>query len=222
MLDPLDLGEGGELLNQPTRARLFQLLGELRRAATTQELAASLGLNPNGVRCHLERMAQAGLLERRQRRGGRGRPADLWQLPPHLQGVATSSPLSRRLGVWLAQAVAPTQQNLSAVEEEGRRVGVRLAATAGGQGREGLLATLTALGFAPIEESKEGAVCITLRNCPFREAALANGPLVCSFHRGITQGLLYSLWSKARLDGFHPAEPRQAGCRVELRLGGGS
>src|ERR1035438_2408073 len=55
-----------DVLAQPTRARLFALLGELKRAAGTVELAERLDLHPNGVRSHLERMEEAG-------RGGRGR-----------------------------------------------------------------------------------------------------------------------------------------------------
>jgi predicted ArsR family transcriptional regulator len=43
-----------DALAQPTRARLFSLLGELRRPAGTDELARRLELHPNGVRLHLE------------------------------------------------------------------------------------------------------------------------------------------------------------------------
>ena len=48
-----------DALAQETRARLFALLVELRRSAGTDELADELGLHPNGVRNHLERMEQA-------------------------------------------------------------------------------------------------------------------------------------------------------------------
>ena len=41
-----------DVLAQPTRARLFALLGELKRPAGTVELADRLGLHPNGVRIH--------------------------------------------------------------------------------------------------------------------------------------------------------------------------
>ena len=55
----------GDALTQPTRARLFAILGELRHPAATEELAKALGLHPNGVRLHLERMLEAGLVQRR-------------------------------------------------------------------------------------------------------------------------------------------------------------
>jgi predicted ArsR family transcriptional regulator len=48
-------------LSQATRARLFQVLGELRRSAGTDELAARLDLHPNGVRAHLEVLTYADL-----------------------------------------------------------------------------------------------------------------------------------------------------------------
>jgi predicted ArsR family transcriptional regulator len=51
-----------DALAQPTRARLFALLGELRRPVGTDELARHLGLHPNGVRVHLERLEEGGLV----------------------------------------------------------------------------------------------------------------------------------------------------------------
>ena len=57
-----------DVLAQPTRARLFRLLGELRRPAATEELAARVELHPNGVRTHLERLREAGLVARERPR----------------------------------------------------------------------------------------------------------------------------------------------------------
>ena len=50
----LPIGPRGALA-QPTRACLFARLGELFPSAGTDELAAHLGLHPNGVRIHLVR-----------------------------------------------------------------------------------------------------------------------------------------------------------------------
>ena len=71
-----------DALAQETRARLFALLVELRRSAGTDELADELGLHPNGVRNHLERMEQAGLVVRDRERRPRGRPRDRWSVSP--------------------------------------------------------------------------------------------------------------------------------------------
>ena len=69
-----------DVLAQPTRARLFALLGELKRPAGTVELAEHLNLHSNGVRIHLERMERAGLIARATARQARGRPRDTWTL----------------------------------------------------------------------------------------------------------------------------------------------
>ncbi|MGH2985136.1 MAG: helix-turn-helix domain-containing protein, partial [Solirubrobacterales bacterium] len=57
-----DAVPAGDVLAQPTRARLFERLRMLRREASTKELADLLGLHVNGVRRQLERLQQAGLV----------------------------------------------------------------------------------------------------------------------------------------------------------------
>src|SRR4051794_26859679 len=71
-----------DVLAQGTRARVFEELGELRRAAGTEELAARLGMHPNGVRTHLERLREAGLVVRDRPRTRVGRPRDMWSIAP--------------------------------------------------------------------------------------------------------------------------------------------
>jgi hypothetical protein len=61
-----------DALEQPTRARLFELLGELKRPAGTVELAERFSLHPNGVRAHLEPAAKlAGFVPRDPDKAGR-------------------------------------------------------------------------------------------------------------------------------------------------------
>src|SRR3954452_690554 len=71
-----------DALAQPTRARLFALLGELRRPTGTEELAERLDLHPNGIRAHMERLLEAGLVVRERSRQTRGRPRDMWLISP--------------------------------------------------------------------------------------------------------------------------------------------
>jgi DNA-binding transcriptional ArsR family regulator len=75
-VDPAFPIAADDVLAQPTRARLFALLEELKRPAGTVELAQALELHPNGVRIHLERMEQAQLVHRVRVRQHRGRPPD--------------------------------------------------------------------------------------------------------------------------------------------------
>ena len=65
-----------DVLAQPTRAQLFTMLGDLKRPAGTVELVERLDLHANGVRAHLERLEQAGLVARSRAPQPRGRPRD--------------------------------------------------------------------------------------------------------------------------------------------------
>ena len=56
---------GADPLALPIRARLFDALLALGRAATTGELAVTVGRHPNTVRVQLRQLERAGLLERR-------------------------------------------------------------------------------------------------------------------------------------------------------------
>ena len=116
-----------DVLAQPTRARLFALLGELRRPAGTVELAERLGLHPNGVRIHLERMAQAGLVERAQVRHQRGRPPDAWTIAADAQPGGSPPRAYQDLGRWLARALRGRSRGLRSIEETGRQIGRELA-----------------------------------------------------------------------------------------------
>jgi predicted ArsR family transcriptional regulator len=211
----------GDVLAQPTRQRLFALLGELQRSAGTDELAASLGLHPNGVRLHLERLREAGLVERERVRQPRGRPRDMWSLAAAARASIQPQRAYADLGRWLARAISPGRDSLRAVEATGRAAG-RAMVQNGAQGTadERLHAMLAEMGFAPrrrIEAS--GALTYELCNCPYRDAARENQTVVCTLHRGITQGLLDALAPATKLTAFVPRDPVAAGCRVELRAG---
>jgi len=202
---------------QGTRARLFQLLEDLGRPATTAELAELLGLNRNGVRAHLERMARAGLVERRKRRGGRGRPADLWQRSGGARGELPPPTAYRALVVALGRALPADPRTVAAVEAEGRRVGETAAADSLQPGRAAYLASLAALGFQPeVVEERPSLLRVRMANCPYREAALANGKLICSFHRGLSEGLLRTSCPGGRLRSLLPASPTAGGCLLEV------
>src|SRR4051794_12603887 len=141
-----------DALAQPTRARLFGLLDELRRPAGTEELAESLELHPNGVRMHLERLAEAGLLERRRTRQARGRPRDMWTIAPDAQpgGEAPTGYLD--LGRWLARLVSEGKTSRRAVESLGREIGRELAPTGDASpADEKMRSTLASLGFQPTQ-----------------------------------------------------------------------
>src|SRR3954463_9005755 len=95
-----------DALAQPTRARLFGVLSELRRPAGTEELAERLELHPNGVRTHLERLREAGLVRRERERLARGRPRDAWTISPDAQPGGDPPTGYAQLARWLVRSLA--------------------------------------------------------------------------------------------------------------------
>jgi predicted ArsR family transcriptional regulator len=216
-----DSARPDDVLAQPTRQRLVALLAEMRRNAGTEELAASLGLHPNGVRVHMERLREAGVVERVRARQARGRPRDMWSLDPRALASIQPQRAYADLGRWLARAISPGRDSLRAVEATGREAGRAMAQDADAESPETAMhATLAAMGFAPARRTEpSGALTYELCNCPYRDAVRENQPVVCTLHRGITQGLLDVLAPQTRLTAFVPRDPVTAGCLIEL--GGG-
>lgn len=200
-------------LAQPTRARLLALLGELDRPATTAELATALGRHVNGVRGHLERLAAAGLLTRERQRLPRGRPRDVWALVPGA-GAAASPQL---LGRWLARAMGDGPAASSAAERTGREIGAGFAPPAPEtRPADAVAAVFRQLGFDPQVSQERGGATLTLRTCPFRDAAQENPAVVCALHRGMTLGLLDTIAPAADLRSFVPHDPAAAGCTLRI------
>jgi predicted ArsR family transcriptional regulator len=194
-------------LAQPTRARLFEALIELRRPASTEELAAALELHPNGVRLHLERLREAELVVRERVRHGRGRPRDMWTIAENARPGGEAPTAYLDLGRWLVRMIdAPLRD----IEAAGRAIGRGLAA-----GDAELFPALVSMGFQP---SQEGHT-YRLRNCPYRDAVRENQDVVCTLHRGITRGLLNRISPGTELAGFVPRDPDTTGCLIELRDG---
>jgi predicted ArsR family transcriptional regulator len=216
-----------DALAQPTRARLFGLLAELRRPAGTEELAERLELHPNGVRVHLERLRNEGLVERHRTRQARGRPRDMWTIAAGAQPGGAAPSGYEQLGRWLTRALAQSRTSARTLEATGREIGRELA-TAGDRPHaeqppeERLQAALTSLGFQPRREPNPppGRLTYRLCNCPYRDAVRESPDVVCTLHRGMTRGLLDVIAPGAKLAGFVPNDPDRAGCLIELAGGG--
>src|SRR5690349_15949824 len=209
----------GDVLAQPTRAKLFALLNELRRPASTEELAEHLGLHRNGVRTHLERLHEVGLVTRERQPLTRGRPRDAWAISPEAQPGGDPPTGYAELSRWLVRSLASGTARVRDVEATGRQIGRELAlADADASGEQRMHGVLVALGFQPEREPVAGDRLIyRLRNCPYREAVRERQPLVCGLHRGLTRGMLDVLDPKTKLVGFVPKDPDAAGCLIELR-----
>ena len=218
MIDLPPTADPGDALSQPTRARLFALLAELKRPVGTVELADRLGLHPNGVRLHLERLEQEELVERVRVRTQRGRPPDAWRIARDARPAGAKPRAYQDLGRWLARALGARPGGRRGIENTGRRIGRELAPSAAGSPIDALETTLIALGFQPTVEARaDGRVTLCLGNCPYSAAVRENQPAVCALHEGITRGLLDVLAPRARLAAFVPHDPDEAGCVIDLR-----
>ena len=112
-----------DVLAQPSRARLFALLSELKRPAGTAELAERLGLHPNGVRLHLEQMQAAGLVERARAASLAGARGTHGRSPPAALPAGQRPNAYLDLGRWLARAIPALPRRLRDVEATGRAIG---------------------------------------------------------------------------------------------------
>lgn len=219
---------GDDPLGRDTRGRLYELIGQLGRPATTHELARALEIHPNGVRRHLEQLQLAGLIRRDSLRQGRGRPRDGWSIDPNARPGGDPPRGYEELGRWLARAIPSGPDSLQHIEAAGRAIGRELPAEGATAGPEGATSAsglgdferaVTWLGFAPqAERTGEDAVTYRLTNCPYRQAVQENQPVICTLHRGILSGLLETLEPDAQMTGFHPRDPERAGCAVSLLL----
>jgi predicted ArsR family transcriptional regulator len=212
-MDPRD-----EALAQASRARLFRVLGELQRPASTEELAERVGLHPNGVRAHLERLRDAELVVRERERRPRGRPRDVWTIDPQAGPSGDPPGAYADLSRWLVRTIAARKSRVRDVESMGDQIGRELAEQgAAGSPEERMHRALATLGFRPRRSiDGDGKLDYTLANCPYREAVHENQPVTCGLHRGLTRGLLAGISPETELSAFVPRDPDTAGCLIQL------
>lgn len=182
-------------LGDDTRFALYRELGQSPSPRSAGELAERLGLHPNTVRPHLERMREAGLLEvETVRRGTVGRPQLRYSWAPGAPGLGLDPPAHTLLAGLLAALAESQGADAKGAAGLGRRWGARSASRR--QNARGCLAALMGelerLGFDPAE-SEEGTgsrVRVEFLHCPFQELAEAYPELVCNLHRGIVEGVV--------------------------------
>jgi len=213
----MDLPSGsGQVLAQATRARIFAQLVEFRTAVSTGEVAKRLDKHPNGVRRHLERLHEAGLVQRLQRKGARGRPSDLWAIASGARPGGGDPSDYANLARWLARATPSGPTRLRIIENTGREIGRELAPATTEDPVESFRAVFAALGFQPMIEMNDGGFTCRLENCPYRASVRENPDVICTLHRGLSAGLLSELDPKAKLTRFEPHDPDRAGCLVSV------
>jgi predicted ArsR family transcriptional regulator len=196
---------------EPARLDLFKALGdntryaiylELARSArplTTAEIADTIGLHPNTVRPHLERMRDIGLVEIEV--GGRGqigRPQHRYSLAadaPSLGLEPPVMPVLARMVLSLAERLGADPHDAHAVgADEGRRRAVPFRRAP--SSLEAFVTDLDRLGFDPVvsdpDDPRETAV-VAFAHCPFGDLAAEHADLVCGLHRGMVDGFIDAL-----------------------------
>lgn len=202
----------------------FRIIEELQRRGSldSRQLGVLIGLHPNTIRSHVDRLLAAGLVRSSTSRvGGRGRPRVLYEATADFTPVEERS--YRLLAEVLAGQLAATPQPQKAAEIAGRSWGSRLVQEprhSGGisadQATQEVVDLFAELGFIPERRDEAGTRTVLLHRCPFREVAEANSQVVCAVHLGMLRGALAEMGAPleaTRLDPF--VEPHL--CVAHLR-----
>jgi predicted ArsR family transcriptional regulator len=218
-------------LDQPVRRDLYAMLVERDDWIGRDEAAAGAGVPRSVAAFHLDKLAEAGLVEIRFERPpgrggpGAGRPAKKYRRAE--REVAVSLPDRRYdlAGALFADAVAEATASgrpvADALSDAARRTGAEMGAAiraelpqgsrSAAASRAAAVQALERLGYEPHERAGD----IVLVNCPFHALAERHRPLVCGMNldllRGLTEGLGASEPLAPRL------EPEEGMCCVRLR-----
>ena len=215
------------LLADPTRQRLYLYLRERQEPVGREEAARHTGITPRLAAFHLDRMADAGLLEVEYRRlsgrvgPGAGRPAKVYSLSSRSFSVEIPQTRYALAASMMATALAaggsgPGPDGVESLQNVATAVGERLGDEVRRQARtkaarlEAVKGKLKQLGYEPqVQESGEW----TLRNCIFAELSTSHREIVCPMNAAFMTGLL----GGAHLQSLH-VEKRVArpGCCVSL------
>ncbi len=195
------------VLQDPVRRRLYEYVAAQGREVGRNEAAEAVGVARTLAAHHLDRLAEAGLLESGSRRltgrsgPGAGRPAKVYTRARVERSVSLPARDYRTAAELLAEAA----------EEAGLDAGLRAAARRRGEALRGsatpcgglaeAMELLAARGYEPHLEAGEageggeggegglGGV-VRMRNCPFHVVAERFPPLVCGMNLALLEGLI--------------------------------
>ncbi|MFI6092857.1 helix-turn-helix transcriptional regulator [Streptomyces sp. NPDC051218] len=188
------------VLQDPVRRRLYEYVAAQGREVGRNEAAEAAGVARTLAAHHLDKLADAGLLESGSRRltgrsgPGAGRPAKVYTRSRAERSVSLPARDYRTAAELLAEAA----------EQAGLDAGLCAAARRRGEALRGsaepcggldeAMEMLTARGYEPhregAEAAEEEAPVIRMRNCPFHAVAERFPPLVCGMNLALLEGLL--------------------------------
>jgi predicted ArsR family transcriptional regulator len=186
-------GRAGGLasLGEPVRRRLYEYVSEQDQPVSREQAAAAAGIGRALAAYHLDKLAEAGLLETAyQRPAGRGgpgggRPAKLYRPSGRELSVSVPPREYELLARLLAEAAETDTSGKvrAALNEVAYELGRRLNVAEDGD----LAAVLDANGYQP-RVNAEGV--LELRNCPFHRLAQEHRDLVCSLNLCLVRGVI--------------------------------
>lgn len=219
-------------LGDNTRYAIYLELARARSPRSTAEIADSLGLHPNTVRPHLERMREVGLLAlEADGRGSVGRPQHLYGLAADAPSLGLEPPAFPLLARMLARLAAVGDVAVDDVAETGAEQGRLLALAVLEAAFNGpfpdpsaprppcdkaLVGALTDLGFDPATVRAGDSATIAFTHCPYAELAQAHPEVICNLHRGVVEGFVEQIGGGS-VDTFRTLADRDP-CQVELTV----
>lgn len=211
-------------LEDPVRARLYQIVSAGTEPTGRDEAAAAAGIGRPLAAYHLDRLVDLGLLTATYQRPegrtgpGAGRPAKLYSrsgyefavnVPPREYELA-----ARLLAVAVESDTAGRSR--AALRDAARQHGANLASQSrpGVSPGQAVQMALAGHGFEPWRE-EDGA--IRLRNCPFHQLAALHPDLVCGMNLALIEGLIDGLGAAAMHADLDPGPGR---CCVAITTAG--
>jgi predicted ArsR family transcriptional regulator len=201
------------LLDEPVRRRLYDWVVAQDRPVGREEAARAVKITRSLATFHLDRLADAGLLEAGYRRlsgkvgPGAGRPARVyWRAAREFNVSLPDRRYDRAAGLFAsALERMPGESIPSALEAAARELGEKL----GSDSRRGspttrLTAALEAGGYEPVTDQSG---TIRLRNCPFHALIESHRTLVCGANLAMAEGIARG----SGITGLHPVLESQPG-----------
>lgn len=191
------------------------------------EIAKVLGVHPNTVRFHLDRLVDDGRVEHVEPERKRpGRPPLMFRAVAQMD---RSGPRRYRLlAEILAVNLASGRDASTKAQAAGRAWGQQFKTTvlpgkktSVNKSIDHLVGVLDEFGFAPERRKSGGGQQIGVRHCPFLEIAVVQSEIVCPIHLGLMQGVLESQAAPVAVDRLE-AFVQPDLCVAHLRLQGDS
>jgi predicted ArsR family transcriptional regulator len=187
------------LLQDPVRRRLYEFVAAQGREVGRNEAAEAAGVARTLAAFHLDKLADAGLLEVGSRRlsgrsgPGAGRPAKVYRRSAGERAVSVPARdygTAAGLLAEAAEAAGLDRELQDAARRRGRSMRERFSDT--GE----LARVLAERGYEPV---MDGDV-LRMRNCPFEAVAERFPPLVCGMNLALLEGLTEGSGVRVRMD----------------------